>query len=106
MSASVAAPIQTVDPYSSHDTVQQDFEQEDEQDDQYTTVDARTSGTQPSVNPPERDEDDTEEEVDESVREEIEKLEKTFVGISQKYRLISRIGEGDVPGSSVWWTVC
>ncbi|KAL1972186.1 hypothetical protein VTN31DRAFT_7405 [Thermomyces dupontii] len=94
MSASVAAPIQTVDPYSSHDTVQQDFEQEDEQDDQYTTVDARTSGTQPSVNPPERDEDDTEEEVDESVREELEKLEKTFVGISQKYRLISRIGEG------------
>lgn len=101
MSASVAATTRTVDPYSSHDTVQQDFDQETEQDDQYTTVDARTSRSHTSVSPSDGDEDETEEEVDESVREEIEKLEKTFAGISQKYRLISRIGEGDVPGFSI-----
>ena len=38
--------------------------------------------------------EDDEEEVDESVAEDMRKLEESFKGISQKYRLINRIGEG------------
>ena len=45
---------------------------------------------------------ESEDEVDESVIEEMHKLEESFRGISRRYRLINRIGEGDsdsVPGS-------
>jgi cell division control protein 7 len=35
-----------------------------------------------------------EEEVDESVREDMTKLEDTFPGISDRFRLVNRIGEG------------
>lgn len=35
-----------------------------------------------------------EEEVDESVREDMAKLEDTFPGISDRFRLVNRIGEG------------
>lgn len=35
-----------------------------------------------------------EEEVDESVREDMNKLEDTFPGISDRFRLLNRIGEG------------
>ncbi|KAJ6111618.1 hypothetical protein N7523_007679 [Penicillium sp. IBT 18751x] len=35
-----------------------------------------------------------EEEVDQSVREDMDKLEDTFPGISDRFRLINRIGEG------------
>ena len=38
---------------------------------------------------------ESEDEVDESVVEDMRKLEENFKGISQKYRLINRIGEGD-----------
>lgn len=34
------------------------------------------------------------EEVDESVREDMSKLEDTFPGISERFRLVNRIGEG------------
>jgi hypothetical protein len=34
------------------------------------------------------------DEIDESVAEDMRKLEESFKGISQKYRLINRIGEG------------
>jgi cell division control protein 7 len=37
-----------------------------------------------------------EEEVDETVREDMSKLEDTFPGISERFRLINRIGEGIV----------
>ena len=40
------------------------------------------------------DETDSEDEPDESVMEDMKKLEESFEGISQKYRLINRIGEG------------
>ena len=40
------------------------------------------------------DSDESEDEVDESVIEDMRKLEESFKGISQKYRLINRIGEG------------
>ena len=38
--------------------------------------------------------DESEDEVDESVLEDMRRLEESFKGISQKYRLINRIGEG------------
>jgi hypothetical protein len=37
---------------------------------------------------------ESEEDVEESVAEDMRKLEESFKGISQKYRLINRIGEG------------
>ncbi|KIW61206.1 hypothetical protein PV05_01360 [Exophiala xenobiotica] len=40
------------------------------------------------------DSEHSEDEVDESVMEDMHKLEESFKGISQKYRLINRIGEG------------
>ena len=38
--------------------------------------------------------DDSIGEVDESVAEDMQKLEDTFRGISKRFRLINRIGEG------------
>lgn len=40
------------------------------------------------------DDTDSEDEPDDSVMEDMRKLEENFEGISQKYRLINRIGEG------------
>jgi hypothetical protein len=40
-------------------------------------------------------ESESEGEVDESVVDDMHKLEESFKGISRKYRLINRIGEGD-----------
>ena len=42
-----------------------------------------------------------EEEVDETVREDMNKLEDTFPGISDRFRLINRIGEGMLYFSTV-----
>lgn len=39
---------------------------------------------------------ESEDEVDESVIEDMRKLEESFRGISRKYRLINRIGEGEI----------
>lgn len=43
-----------------------------------------------------QDSDSTEsdEEIDDSVLEDMHKLEESFAGISQRYRLVNRIGEG------------
>ncbi|KAJ5306611.1 hypothetical protein N7508_005626 [Penicillium antarcticum] len=41
-----------------------------------------------------QEESEFEEEVDESVREDMRKLEDTFPGISDRFRLVNRIGEG------------
>ena len=43
----------------------------------------------------EEDEDEG-DEIDDSVAEDMRKLEESFRGISQKYRLINRIGEGNI----------
>lgn len=43
----------------------------------------------------EDDEEESEDEVEESVIEDMQRLEESFRGISRKYRLINRIGEGD-----------
>jgi hypothetical protein len=42
------------------------------------------------------DSTDGDEEVDDTVLEDMRKLEENFAGISQKYRLVNRIGEGDL----------
>ena len=42
----------------------------------------------------EEEDDHSEDEVDDTVAEDMKKLEENFKGISQKYRLINRIGEG------------
>jgi cell division control protein 7 len=41
-------------------------------------------------------EEEDEDDIDDSVIEDMRKLEESFKGISQKYRLINRIGEGIV----------
>lgn len=41
------------------------------------------------------EDEDEEEEVDDSVREDMKKLEDTFPGISDRFRLVNRIGEGN-----------
>ena len=50
-------------------------------------------GTQSRGDTPQESDYD-EEEVDESVREDMVKLEDTFPGISDRFRLVNRIGEG------------
>jgi cell division control protein 7 len=42
------------------------------------------------------DEYEDEDDIDDSVAEDMKKLEESFKGISQKYRLINRIGEGSI----------
>lgn len=43
------------------------------------------------------DNSESDDEVDDSVLEDMRKLEENFAGISQKYRLVNRIGEGIRP---------
>ena len=43
--------------------------------------------------------DDTEDEVDGAVAEDIRQFEKSFENINQRYRLINRIGEGELSPS-------
>ncbi len=45
--------------------------------------------------PEDYDDSESEDEADESVIEDMRKLEESFRGISRKYRLINRIGEGE-----------
>lgn len=41
--------------------------------------------------------DSPQEDVDESVKKDMRKLSETFAGISERFRLINRIGEGMSP---------
>jgi len=56
--------------------------------------DDEMSGTDDEEEESEFEETESEEEIDETVAEDMLKLEQSFKGISQKYRLINRIGEG------------
>lgn len=51
-------------------------------------------------------ESDYEEDVEESVREDMRKLENTFPGISDRFRLVNRIGEGPAGSTVVGWLLC
>jgi hypothetical protein len=57
---------------------------------------SKMSTTVPQVDLFDQDSDSTEsdEEVDETVIEDMRRLEENFAGISQRYRLVNRIGEG------------
>lgn len=44
---------------------------------------------------------ESEEDVEEGVAEDMRKLEESFKGISQKYRLINRIGEGRLTSNTI-----
>lgn len=54
------------------------------------------SGDNTDASQDQADFEEGEEEVDESVREDMKKLEDTFPGISDRFRLVNRIGEGMV----------
>lgn len=41
--------------------------------------------------------EESEEEVDPAVQEDMEKFQATFKGIKERFRLINRIGEGELP---------
>jgi len=47
-----------------------------------------------------RTDDSEESELDESVAEDIARFEASFKGINKRYRLISRIGEGEWHGQT------
>jgi cell division control protein 7 len=54
-----------------------------------------TEGTlDESIDPLEESEHSSDEEVEPSVAEDMSRFEETFVGISKRFRLINRIGEG------------
>ena len=57
---------------------------------------APTEGGQRVQPHKEHDHDGEEEEIDEVVMEDMRKLEDTFPGISDRFRLVNRIGEGMV----------
>jgi hypothetical protein len=73
-------PRSMADPPRIQIAEDEEEEEEEEDDDDEPVID---------------DESESEDEVDESVVEDMRKLEESFKGISQKYRLINRIGEGD-----------
>ncbi|KAE8148809.1 kinase-like domain-containing protein [Aspergillus avenaceus] len=55
---------------------------------------ATTDSDDASVTGHEEDDLHDEEDVDDSVKEDMKKLEDTFPGISERFRLVNRIGEG------------
>lgn len=63
----------------------------------YADEDAAATDTDLSVAPSrEASDEEEEEDIDESVKEDMKKLEDTFPGISDRFRLVNRIGEGMV----------
>jgi hypothetical protein len=65
-----------------------DEEEDEEEDDE--------EGDEEGLSEEDDDDGESEDEVEDSVIEDMRKLEENFRGISQKYRLINRIGEGDI----------
>ncbi|KAH8428915.1 serine/threonine protein kinase CDC7 [Aspergillus melleus] len=56
-------------------------------------TDSDASAAQPR-NEADHEEEYAEEDIDDSVKEDMQKLEDTFPGISDRFRLVNRIGEG------------
>jgi hypothetical protein len=78
-------------PQHIHIAEDQDEEEEEEEEDEVEEDDGGEG-----LSGEENDNDESEDEVEESVIEDMRKLEESFRGISRKYRLINRIGEGDL----------
>lgn len=62
-------------------------------DDAATDSDVENQQGQEQVTEDDND-DAPEDDIDESVKEDMRKLEDSFPGISDKFRLVNRIGEG------------
>ncbi|KAL4894347.1 kinase-like domain-containing protein [Aspergillus ambiguus] len=60
----------------------------------YSDEDGAGTDTDPSGDQSREASDQEEEDVDDSVKEDMKKLEDTFPGISDRFRLVNRIGEG------------
>ena len=63
-------------------------------DDAATDSDVENQQTQEQATEDDNDDALEDEDVDESVKEDMKKLEDSFPGISGKFRLVNRIGEG------------
>lgn len=63
-------------------------------DDAATDSDVENQQAQEQTNEDDNDDALEEDDVDESVKEDMKKLEDSFPGISGKFRLVNRIGEG------------
>ena len=81
------------------DEGEEEEEEEEEQQEENVTDDDHDekSGQEEEE---EAQQESEEEEVNESVAEDMQKLEESFKGISQQYRLINRIGEGMSQGAA------
>jgi len=91
VSRAIAQP-QCIQIAEVEDEEEEDEEEEDEEEDQ-----GEDEGDgEEDLSGEENDDDESGDEVEESVIEDMRKLEESFRGISRKYRLINRIGEGDM----------
>ncbi|PGH16099.1 CDC7 protein kinase [Polytolypa hystricis UAMH7299] len=83
------------DAYSAVDTLSMERQSMDEETaPDVSLVDEESRGTQSEALSEEVSEESEEEEPDELVAEDMRKLEASFKGISERFRLINRIGEG------------
>lgn len=101
--APASAPFSVLGKRSRHEMAHTAIEiHEDEQDfdmsrrmapkdDEYLQLSEDEDSNDASVSD---DSGDSDDDIDETVIEDMRKLEESFKGISQKYRLINRIGEG------------
>lgn len=80
-----------VDPFSIHEDNDAESESSGSNDIENERVEAEQLDSEESS---EYESDDSNGEVDVSVAEDMLKLENTFEGISRRFRLINRIGEG------------
>ena len=86
-------------PFEIHtDVVEQDESLEEEE-----VVMDESRGDMEEVEQEDEDEysdaysDDSDDVVDPKVQEDMDKFQETFKGIKDRFRLINRIGEGDLP---------
>ena len=63
-------------------------------DDDDAATDSDVSENLPRAQSDLEDEAQEEEDIDDTVKEDMKKLEATFPGVSERFRLVNRIGEG------------
>jgi cell division control protein 7 len=72
-------------------------EDHDQQDQGASDVERVENDSASEVNTTREDDSSIEEEMEETVAEDIQRFQDSFKGIGDRYRLISRIGEGILP---------
>src|SRR5450755_4710376 len=93
MAVSTAEPVSR-DGFAIHEDSEEMHRHEG--DSEYMTQGAPMYSEEWNSEEETEEENEDEEEVEESVLEDMKKLESTFKGISDRFRLINRIGEGTV----------